>query len=436
VKKFGLYVALAVLATLPGVILRLTGFHGAPLVGTLIFGVAILGAGFLLSWGAEAAEGHVSQGLAIAALALITVLPEYAVDIYYTWQAGHHPGSPYVGYAAANMTGANRLLIGTAWPLIALLYWWRSGKRAVPLVWENAAEVAYLAVASLYSFVITLKGRIDLVDMVVLLAIFGAYVWRVSKLPKREGDDDDDDDEAEPGPAAALEQLPPARQRLVIGALAVVAAAAILLVAAPFAEALVRTGADLHINQVLLIQWIAPLAGEAPELVITVLFTLALRPTAALGALVSDKINQWTLLVGMIPLVYSLAAGHVAALPLDARQHEEFFLTAAQSLFAVALLLRLRLSLLSGVVLLALFVVQLGLGVAYRADEAALIRSLTAMAWGYMALAALVLLWNRRFLLRYVAVGLLNRPTPPAATTVEDDDVADGRRGESAATGR
>ncbi len=432
-KKFRLYVALAVLATLPGVILRLTGFHGAPLIGTLIFGVAILGAGFLLSWGAEAAEGHVSQGLAIAALALITVLPEYAVDIYYTWQAGHHPGSPYVGYAAANMTGANRLLVGTAWPLIALLYWWRSGKRAVPLVWENAAEVAYLAVASLYSFVITLKGRIDLVDMVVLLAIFGAYVWRVSKLPKREGDDDDDDEtEPGPGPAAVLEQLPPARQRLVIGALAVVAAGAILLVAEPFAEALVRTGAALHVNQVLLIQWIAPLAGEAPELVITVLFTLALRPTAALGALVSDKINQWTLLVGMIPLVYSLAAGHVAALPLDARQHEEFFLTAAQSLFAVALLLRLRLSLLSGVVLLALFVVQLGLGVTYRADEATLIRSLTAMAWGYMALAALALLWNRRFLACYVAVGLFNRPTPQ--TIMEAAHAPVGGRRERAAS--
>ena len=71
------------------------------------------------------------------------------------------------------------------------------------------------------------------------------------------------------------------------------------------------------------------------------------RPTAALGVLVSDKINQWTLLVGMIPVVYAFGTGHLTGFPLDARQHEELFLTAAQSLFAVALLLRLRLGLTS-----------------------------------------------------------------------------------------
>ena len=40
--------------------------------------------------------------------------PEHAVDIYYTLKAGAEPGSDYVKFAAANMTGANRLLIGTA----------------------------------------------------------------------------------------------------------------------------------------------------------------------------------------------------------------------------------------------------------------------------------------------------------------------------------
>jgi len=180
-RKFSLYVALAVAATLPGLVMRVTGLHLAPLLDTLLFGIAILGAGFMLSWGAEAAEEHVSQGLALAVLALITVLPEYAVDIYYTWQAGRHPTSEYVQFAAANMTGANRLLIGIAWPLIVLLFWWRSGKRAVPLRWENSAEISFLALASLYSFIITLKGRIDLVDTLALSAIFAAYLRKSAR---------------------------------------------------------------------------------------------------------------------------------------------------------------------------------------------------------------------------------------------------------------
>src|SRR5690349_2666194 len=140
-QRFGLAVALALGVTLPGIGLQLTGLHLGPLLDTLLFGAGLLGAGFLLSWGAETAEHHVSQGLAIAGLALITVLPEYAVDIYYTFQAGQHPTSEYVQFAAANMTGANRLLIGGAWPLIVLLYWWRSGRRAVPLRVDNMVEI-------------------------------------------------------------------------------------------------------------------------------------------------------------------------------------------------------------------------------------------------------------------------------------------------------
>ncbi len=385
--------------------MRAFGFHLSPVIDTLLFGVAILGAGFLLSWGAEAAEGHVSQGLALAVLALVTVLPEYAVDVYYTLQAGRHPGSHYVEFAAANMTGANRLLIGFAWPLIVLLFWWRSGKRAVSLSWENSAEISFLALASLYSFVITLKGRIDLFDTLVLAAIFVAYLWRVSKLPKT--DDDDDDDEV--GPATALRDLPKASQYAIMAALTVVAAGVIVAVAEPFAESLIRAGTVLGLNHFLLIQWVAPLAGEAPELIICVLFTLALKPRAALGALISDKINQWTLLVGFIPLFYSIGAGRISSFPLDARQHEELFLTAAQSLFAVALLLRMRLSLGSALVLLGLFAVQVGVAWGLQGNEPRSIAVLTVLSWLYLTLALVLFAGNRLALVRIGGVGLLNR---------------------------
>ena len=412
--KFSLYVTLALLAALPGIAMRLGGLHAPPVIAACAFGAAILGAGFLLSWGAEAAEEHMSQGLAIAVLALVTILPEYAVDVYFTLQAGRHPGSDYVQFAAANMTGANRLLIGVAWPLVVLLTWWKSGKRAITLRPDNAVEVVFLTLATLYSFVITLRGSITLFDMVILIGIYGAYLWRVSKLPKNE--EDEDEEESEVGPAAALETLPKARQWAIMAALTLVAALIILAVAQPFAESLLAAGQALGVNKFVLIQWMAPLAGEAPEVVLTVLFVLNLRPTAALGALISDKINQWTLLVGMIPLFYSLAAGRTLAFPLSARQHEEFFLTAAQSLFAVALLLRLRLSLPSALVLLTLFGVQLGVDFVYRHNEPKAIQFLAAMAWLYLAFALLLFAWSFRSLLRFGKMGLF----PGDAETQEE----------------
>ena len=415
-RKFALYVAIAVAGTLPGILKRLTGTQITPLLDAVIFGVAILSAGFMLSWGAEAAEEHVSQGLIVAVLALITVLPEYAVDMYYSFQAGRMPGSEYVGYAAANMTGANRLLIGVLWPLVVLLFWWRTGRRGIDLRWQNSVEISFLALATLYSFFITIKGRIDLLDTVILVGIFGAYLWRVRKLPS----DADEDGEEAIGPAAVLETLPRGRQFAIMAALGVYAAIAILVGAEPFAESLVSAGENLGIDKFVLIQWLAPLASEAPAATLVILLTLGLRPTAAMGSLISDKINQWTLLVGMIPLAFSVGLGGIGALPLDARQHEEFFLTASQSLFALSLLLRLRLSLGSALALLGLFLLQFALGFAFRNDPAQAEQVLTYMAWLYLVLAVGMLLWNRTQLLTSIRVGLLNQAPPSEADSSHD----------------
>lgn len=78
-----------------------------------------------------------------------------------------------------------------------------------------------------------------------------------------------------------------------------------------------------------------------------------------MGTLVSSKVNQWTLLIGMLPLAYNLSAGHLGPMHLDSRQTEEIFLTAAQSLFAVAVLANLSFSLIEAGLMFVLFATQL-----------------------------------------------------------------------------
>jgi len=53
-----------------------------------VTGIAILGASFLLAWGAETAEKDVPRAFAIAVLAVLAVAPEYAVDALFAWNAG------------------------------------------------------------------------------------------------------------------------------------------------------------------------------------------------------------------------------------------------------------------------------------------------------------------------------------------------------------
>lgn len=404
-RRFAVLVAIAGVVMIPAIVLRLEGWRPNPLLDASLFGGAILAAGFYLSWGAEAAEERVSTGLIVALIALITVLPEYAVDFYYAYSAGANPGSNYVHYAAANMTGANRLLVGMAWPLLVLLHWRRTGERAIPLMVSNRTEILFLLLPSLYAFTILLKNKISGIDTVVLLGLFGTYVWRASRKAGA-GEVSEDD---EPGPAAALELLPATRQWLVMGALTVVAAGIILISAEPFAEAMVESGRTLGFDEFLLIQWLAPLASEAPAVTVAILFILTARAENGLAMMISDKINQWTLLVGMLPLALSLGAGGLSPLPLDARQHEEFFLTAAQSLFGIALLLRLKLSLTGAAALAGLFGVQVALALAWQGDEARTIASLTWLGWLYIALAALLFALNAKGLLALV------QKTQPAA---------------------
>ena len=337
------------LIALPGAWLALSGTPADDPVKALVYGVAIVGAAFLLSWAAEAVQLDFSQGLALALLALIAILPEYIVDATYAYLAATDPR--YAGFAVANMTGANRLLIGIAWPMVIVLAYLRQGKRAVEIEPGHGLELVVLLAATLYAFSLPFRDSITLIDMVVLVSMFVFYMYRVARLP------------AEPphlvGPARLIGSLPTRTRRTIIAVLAIVAAAAILLVAKPFATSLVASGVAVGIDEFLLVQWLAPLASEAPEFVVVALFAWRGASVAALGTLISSKVNQWTLLVAMLPLVYSFGVGGPSALPLDQRQRDEILLTAAQSLFAVALLLNLRLSLTGAGTLFGLFVAQM-----------------------------------------------------------------------------
>ena len=393
------YVAGALAIAVPGLALRASGYPLHPAIGALLFAAALLAAGFMLSWSAEAGERRIGQALVVALLALITVLPEYAVDIYFAFQAGKSPGSQYTQFAAANMTGANRLLVGVAWPLMVMVHWWKSGERGIALGGSNRGEVIFLALSSAYAFVILYKGRIDLWDCAALIVIFGSYIWSASRRREVEPEEEE---EVESGPSGALLALPRPIQTYAMGAMVVTAGVIVFLMAEPFAEALIGTGSALGINKFLLIQWLAPLASEAPTVTLAVLLVLAGNARTSLGMMLSDKINQWTLLVAMLPLAVSVGAGAISSLPLDARQQEEFFLTAAQSIFALTLLLGLRFNLPHAIALFSLFCLQVGLAFVYRNDEAQTILHLTQLAWLYVALAVAILIVRPRRILAFI----------------------------------
>jgi cation:H+ antiporter len=375
----------AAAVTVPGTYLGAAAYLGLPApdpaapLQALLYGTAIVGAAFLLSWAAEAAQMDISAGLALALLALLAVLPEYAVDFVFTWTAGTTfgdtgsctppgGGEDACALALANMTGANRVLVGVGWPLVVLVAavavarHRRSGDPAdreaarelsrgeVRLSRAMSPEVVFLGIATLYSLHLPLRSSLTLVDTVVLVSIFVLYARRLAQAPAEEPD--------LIGTSAWLGEHPRRQRRTWVVAVFAVAALVILASAEHFAESLVETGAALGVDEFLLVQWVAPLASEAPELIVACLYASRLRASSSLGTLLSSKVNQWTLLVGTIPLVFAISSGSLSGLPLDAQQRIELLLTAAQSLFAVSLLVGLRLTAGGAVTLFVLFGVQ------------------------------------------------------------------------------
>ena len=383
-----LLMASAGLLAVPAFALRLDVLDLSLGAETVLFGLGILGAAFLLSWAAEVAQLDISQGLAIAFLAFIAVLPEYAVDLVFAWKAGVQDAAR-VGnemlcgahetcrqLAIANMTGANRLLIGLGWAVVVLVWWRRSGNKGIVLPVSRRTELGFLLLGTLWAFTIVIRGSLSIVDTVLLVGLFAFYIWHTAR-----------EEQEHPelvGPPVVIAAMGAVRRRLVTLAMFAFATVAIIASAEPFAHGLVEVAEGAGFSPFLAVQWLAPLASEAPEMIIAVLFVLRAKPHQGLGALVSSKVNQWTLLVGTLPLAYAISFGSLShAMVLDGRQIEEIFLTAAQSLFAVAVLSNLTISRGEAAGLLVLFLAQLGF-------ESTTIR--VGFAFAYLALFLVLVL--------------------------------------------
>ena len=366
-----LWVSMILLAGvgIPGVIIRFGGLHLDPALEALIFGVGIIGAAFLLSWAAEVAQMDVSASFAIAILALVAVMPEYMVEAVLAWDAGESYRQLQVAegevpkamsLAAANVTGANRLLIGVGWSAVIIIFWLkqRSGFDMRGLL---TLELPMLVVATLLTIIVAFTKMIPIWLAVVFIGVYIFYLWRSSTQESEEPD--------LLGAAAMIGSFRPVYRRLWVAGLFIYSAAIILIAAEPFVHGLRDTGASLGISEFLLIQWLAPLASESPEIIVAVLFSLRANPNGGLTTLISSQVNQLTLLVGSIVVVFSISSGQLLSFPLDyfeggfverlrgpfGLQSSEFLLTAAASTFAILLVSTRIIKLWHGLALLGIF---------------------------------------------------------------------------------
>ena len=295
---------------------------------------AMIGAAFVVAWGAEAAEFLMSQGLALAVLALIQTAPEFAVEAVIAWKAGKDPAMVHL--AIANFTGSLRLLTGFGWPMIYGVAAMSSRRRRgrplgrIQLHDDHAVEVVGLLPPLAYFVVVWWKGSLSLVDSVFLIGTYVLYLAVLLRLPPRK----ETTEEEEEIPLVSRWALSFAgwKRWLAVGGLFAAGGAVILLVAEPFLASMMAIAAALGLSQFVFIQWVAPFISEFPEKISA--FAWARRITRAPVALlnmVSSNINQWGVLSGLLAIIYCVSHGDTSALPFDEFQRLEILLTILQA---------------------------------------------------------------------------------------------------------
>ena len=232
-----------------------------------------------------------------------------------------------------------------------LVAWWRFGGDAWSSSAASRSSWAFCWLPRSTALILPFKGELNLFDTFVLVALFGVYTWATSRAPA--------EDPHLVGPALLIGSTSTTTRRVLTGLLFAFAAYVIFISAHPFAVGLVETGRAYGIDEFLLVQWLAPLASEAPEFIVALLFVWRGQAAAGMRTLVSSKVNQWTLLIGTLPVVFSFGAGHLTGMPLNERQQHELWLTAAQSLFAVVLISEFAMERWEALALLVPFVAQL-----------------------------------------------------------------------------
>ena len=335
--------------------------HGMALQALWTFPAIILAA-MLIAWAAECGQFYISQGLALAVLAWVQTLPEFAVEATIALEAAKNPAQLHL--VTANFTGSLRLFVGLGWPMVYFvslffahkkLYSKDGGFWTVPMEDEHSITVLSLLPALAYFTHIYLKGSLNAFDGVVLAGIYIIYLWLLSKMPPQDAEGIEDCDFV----VRKVMNIPPPGNYAAVLLFFVAGAGILWFAAHPFLDSMLAVATLAGISQFVFVQWVAPFLSEFPEKLSA--FNWARRVKKAPMALtnfVSSSINQWTVLVATVPFIYAYGLGRFEPIVFDGHQRQEILLTIVQSYLGFLFLASMDFSFVEALGLFCLWIIQ------------------------------------------------------------------------------
>lgn len=345
---------------------------------------AILIAAVIIAWAAESAQFFIAQGFALAILAWLQTLPEFAVEAVLAWKQ-------QVPLLMANLTGALRLLTGFGWPVIYLTAAFNKRRRGegrlrfIELEKEQCVEVVGLVLPLAYMAFVTAKASLSVYDAAALTLIYVLYLLVLSRMPP---EDAEEIHELDTVPRTIVTAPRPWRI-LAIAALFTSGGLLIYFAAEPFLSSLLAISTAIGIPAFVFVQWVAPMVSEFPEMASTFYWARTVdKAPMALMNMVSSNINQWTLLPAMLAGVYAFSVGAPIPIPFDPHQQLELVLTLGQALIGLLFLINMRLAWWEATLMLVFFAVPFA--------NAALAYPIALLQFAWVGVQVLRMLARRR----------------------------------------
>lgn len=328
---------------------------------------AIILAAMLIAWAAECGQFYISQGLALAVLAWVQTLPEFAVEAVIAWTAATNPDEMHL--ITANFTGSLRLFVGLGWPMVyfVAMFYRRGGpvehhaggrhRRFWSIRMEDEHAIGNLSLlpALGYFLFIYFKGTLTVWDGVALASIYFFYLYLVSKLPPQDHEGINDLGRV---PRFVMKLGKPYTYYAIIFLMAV-GAMILWFGAHPFLHSMLALATAFGVSHFVFVQWMAPFLSEFPEKLSAFHWAKTVKKAPmALSNFVSSSVNQWTILVATVPFIYSIALGRVAPIVFDEHQKVEIMLTIVQSYLGFLFLASMDFGFFEAVGLFVLWIAQ------------------------------------------------------------------------------
>ena len=320
----------------------------------------LTGASYLLSYGAEhLAKSFGTRFVGRTLLSVATTLPEIAIVVYAA-------AGGFYGTAIGSALGSNLLMMTLGLSIMLLIATTKLSRHPVKEidVRQFKLDKYLLIISAIVSLVLFIDG-FNFIDGIIFSGMFAAYLYFAYREMQHERAEIRAKVKAEQNNGSLENQVYHETRKEFAKAIMVfaVGTAGIFLGAGPFIHALEGYAIDTGISVVILAVIISPIAGEMPEKIS--LMILARKGAAGVSIAVANvlgsKILNNTLLLGVAVFGAMAYHGFFADIQATPILWYQMILVTSITIIAMVPMLRNKLDLRSGILLLALYIIGISL---------------------------------------------------------------------------